>query len=102
MCDRWHKFENFLSDMGEPSHDQSIDRIDVNGDYCHENCRWETKRNQQRNTTRNVMIEHNGVTKCITDWAAEFGLKASTLYMRIYRGMSFSDAIKKGVGRWEK
>lgn len=102
VCERWHLFENFLADMGEPGSDQSIDRIDVNGDYCPENCRWETKKTQQRNTTRNVMIEYNGVTKCITDWAPEFGLKASTLYMRIRRGMSFDDAVKKKVGRWAK
>ncbi len=102
VCERWHWFENFLADMGEPGPSQSIDRIDVNGEYCPENCKWETKKNQQRNTTRNVWIEHNGVTKCITDWAPEFGLKPSTLCMRIYRGMSFEDAVKKGVGRWAK
>lgn len=85
--------------MGEPTPDQSIDRIDVNGDYCPENCRWETKKNQQRNTTRNVMLTMNGKTQCIADWATKF----TTLYMRITRsGMSIDEAVSKPIGRWSK
>lgn len=103
VCERWHAFENFLSDMGEPTPDQSIDRIDVNGDYCPENCRWETKKNQQRNTTRNVMLTMNGKTQCIADWATEYGMKFTTLYMRITRsGMSIDEAVSKPIGRWSK
>lgn len=103
VCERWHVFENFLSDMGEPTPDQSIDRIDVNGDYCPENCRWETKKNQQRNTTRNVMLTMNGKTQCIADWAIEYGMKFTTLYMRITRsGMSIDEAVSKPIGRWSK
>lgn len=50
VCERWNKFENFLSDMGEkPSKSHSIDRINVNEGYNPENCRWATAMEQARN-----------------------------------------------------
>ncbi len=51
ICDSWlNSIENFIKDVGErPSPLHSIDRIDVNGDYCKENCRWATQKEQVKN-----------------------------------------------------
>jgi hypothetical protein len=61
VCDRWiSSFENFLADMGEKPKGLSLDRIDVNGDYCAENCRWIDQKGQMRNTRANHRFPRNG------------------------------------------
>lgn len=62
VCERWDKFENFLEDMGpRPSPKHSVDRIDVNGNYCPENCEWATRHQQSIN--RRDSIKYTGTTK---------------------------------------
>lgn len=54
VCERWKIFENFLDDMGERPDGMSIDRINNNGNYCPDNCRWVTAVEQQKNKRRRV------------------------------------------------
>lgn len=49
ICERWLRFENFHSDMGEAPNNYSIERIDVDGNYCPENCKWIPENKQQIN-----------------------------------------------------
>lgn len=76
VCDRWlNTFENFLADMGKkPTPAHSLDRIDVNGDYCPENCRWATREEQANNKRCCIMVEHNGKTQTFKQWCDELDL----------------------------
>lgn len=99
VCDRWlgeEGFDNFVRDMGERPEGYTLDRIDVNGDYCPENCRWADRHQQMNNTTRNVRIEYHGENLTITEWAEKLRINRSTLYMRVKRSkMSVADVLSK-------
>ncbi|MGL5968730.1 MAG: hypothetical protein ACRCZ6_16545 [Kluyvera sp.] len=87
VCDRWlHSFDKFLEDMGVPATDESIDRIDVNGDYTPENCRWTTSKIQSRNRRNNRLITINGVTKPLIEWCEDFGLPYKATWQKICKG----------------
>ncbi len=95
VCKRWLKFENFLEDMGEKSNGLTIDRINNNGDYCKENCRWATTKQQSCNHRRNILFTIDGITKCLMDWCNELNLNYSTVYSRIYiYKWTFKEAIE--------
>lgn len=54
----WYQFENFLFDMGIRPRGKSLDRENVNGNYCKDNCRWATAKMQRRNQRRNLAVQH--------------------------------------------
>ncbi len=95
VCDEWrNSFSAFIADVGpRPSKDHSLDRIDVNGSYCPDNCRWATKRQQQRNKSDNRLIEFRGESKCLAEWAEIGGLPYGTLFDRLRRGMTMERAM---------
>lgn len=103
MCDRWRaSFDAFISDMGDrPSPDHSLDRIDNNGPYSPDNCRWATLRVQMRNMRKNVFITHQGRTLILTDWAELLGVGYATLRYRI-RKWGVDEAFAKPVGTYVK
>lgn len=83
ICERWLKFENFYEDMGERPKNKTLDRINNDGGYCPENCRWATRKEQQRNRRNNRLITFRGETKCVSEWSEELKIKPDTLLSRI-------------------
>lgn len=93
ICDKWMTFEGFLEDMGERPLGMTIDRLDVNGDYCKENCRWATNSQQARNKTNTRYITAFGRTQCLMDWSDETGLDHRTIGTRLSRGWTTEEAL---------
>ena len=90
----WDRFENFFSDMGlAPSKNHSLDRIDNNGNYTKENCRWATREQQDYNKSTNVFITAFGKTMTKFQWVKETGLSYSCIHHRIKRGMEIEKAL---------
>ena len=93
VCDRWHDFSVFLNDMGERPSGMSIDRIDNDGEYCKENCRWATVKEQARNRRSNINVTLEGKTQCVKGWAEDIGIRPDLIYRRIRRGWSAIRAV---------
>jgi hypothetical protein len=96
VCNRWKKFENFKQDMFNKYNDLlTIDRINVNGNYCKKNCKWSTKQEQSLNKRNTVYIKYNGIKKTRFQWAKDFGIKNKTLKDRIDKlGWSIENSLK--------
>lgn len=87
VCSEWHVFENFFKDMGKEWRPTlSLDRIDNNGSYAPDNCRWATRKQQGRNKRNNIIISANGKTMTLPEWAEQIGISKRTLYSRKYSG----------------
>ena len=98
VCDRWLNLENFLADMGSrPTAKHSLDRIDNDGNYSVENCRWATKAEQANNTRYNRLITIGCVTLTIAQWTKEMGFPKNLILMRLNREWSDYDAVMTPV-----
>lgn len=84
VCERWKKFENFIADMGPRPDGMSLDRIDNDGDYSPENCKWSTIKEQRANR-RVAKNEHVFEGKPLSYWSKELGVSVSVLRKRMWR-----------------
>ena len=102
VCEEWKcdfsAFYNWALSNGYQE-GLTIDRINNNGNYEPNNCRWVTRKEQNRNYSRNHNITYKGKTKCVTEWAEEYGIKAGTILYRLRQGKSVEEAFAKEDGR---
>lgn len=99
VCDRWLEpngqgFLNFRRDMGERSPGMTLDRIDNNGNYCPENCKWSNWVEQNQNTSHNNWITIDNITQCMAAWCRKQKLPRSTVENRIKRGWNIKEALE--------
>lgn len=100
VCEQWHSFAGFLSDMGERPKGCTLDRIDCNGNYEPSNCRWATQSIQSRNRRDSVVFTLNGVSMNMSDWAEKIGIARQVLAGRLSRGWKLEDALTKPPRKW--
>lgn len=75
VCDEWiNNFIHFLADMGHPPEGYSLDRVDVYGNYCANNCRWANSETQHNNCRRTVYHEYMNEKLSETQWSRKLGI----------------------------
>lgn len=93
----WIDFREFFADMAPSwTPDKSLGRIDNDGDYCTENCRWETREEQSNNKSTNIFVSTPGGKMTIAQAGRKYGIGKSTIYARYRRG-DREDALIRSV-----
>lgn len=96
VCDEWKSDFLIFHDWAYANgycEGLTIDRIDNNGDYCPDNCRWVPMSVQANNKRTTRFLTFNGVTKPIREWRSEFGLGRGVIEGRLLMGWSVDEAL---------
>jgi hypothetical protein len=100
VCERWlSSFEAFMEDMGPRPNVMSLDRINNDGPYSPDNCRWSTINQQNRNHRGCVFIEYLGVKKTIVEWSEKTGINKKTLHARYANGWPIQEIFRQEMTR---
>jgi transposase len=94
VCERWRDFFVFVEDMGrkpEPYSQWSLDRIDNDGNYEPDNCRWATKEQQVNNRSNTIYVTIGGKKKTESQWARHFDVARSTIKRWVRDGLETAD-----------
>lgn len=93
VCDRWQFFENFLADMGQRPDGFTIDRINGSLGYSPENCRWASAHDQSRNKSNNKVLDFEGKSMIVNDWAVFLGVPRTLIRDRLKMGWSVEKTL---------
>lgn len=96
VCDRWQSFDCFLADMGQPADGMTLERIDNDGPYSPENCRWASRREQSGNLSVNRNVTWNGETLNLSEWSRRTGIHRNTLDQRLAAGWPLERVFLRG------
>lgn len=101
VCERWAtSFSNFLADMGECPDGLTLDRIDNDGNYCPENCRWASRKEQSDNKPGVVWVEYQGKRMTAADFARSLGKPTHTVWRNIVKqGLTPEQVAARPSGR---
>lgn len=104
ICQRWlDSFQAFFDDMGSrPSKAHSIDRIDNSKGYSPENCRWATRKEQNRNKRGNVLLTIKGRTMPISGWVEESPVCGATVHRRLAAGIDPEEAVFRSAHKGKR
>ena len=83
VCSRWHTFENFLADMGDPESSLTLDRKDNALGYSLGNCRWATRKEQSRHKRTTLMVKWRGRTRVFAELCERVGVNYRTAWDRL-------------------
>ena len=98
--ERWHIFENFYADMGNPPPKHSIERENNNLGYSKQNCIWADALTQSNNRNCCVYITHNGETHTMAEWSSILGIAFTTIRGRLNKGWPVELVLSKAKHRW--
>jgi len=93
VCSEWDDFHVFLRDMGPRPNGHSIDRRDNDRGYSPDNCRWATRKEQQRNQRRAVYVTIEGTEHRAIDLADMTGMKTDTIVARASKGLTYKEVV---------
>ena len=101
VCEEWQKFMTFYEWAVSNGYRENltIERIDNNGGYCPQNCKWIPMVEQAKNRSNNHYIEYNGETHTIADWARIVGISERRLWYRINARWPLEKALMKNRRR---
>ena len=94
VCEEWHDIHQFVKDMGPRPEGYEIERIDNNGNYCPDNCKWASRKAQTNNTRRNIIVSYKGRKQSLALWCEELNLNYESMRARLKRHWSPEEAFE--------